>query len=242
MEQNQDMVVGRNPVREALRAHRSIHKLFLLEGNKSKVLQELSGLAKNAGIPVQWVVRQKLDKLSAGAVHQGVVAFVSAYEYVDVDEMLEKAGPLPFLLILNEVNDPHNLGAILRTAEAAGVDGVIIPKRRAAALTSAVAKASAGALEYMAVARVSNIVATIDILKKKGLWIVGAHMDGMPYWDTHLDGPVALVIGGEEKGLGRLVEEKCDILVRIPMLGKGISLNASVAAAVLSYEILRQRR
>ncbi len=237
---DENILLGRNPVREALRAGRPINKI-LLAGGDSPPLRELGRLAREAGIPVQQVDRAKLDKMAGGLPHQGVIAFASVRDYVEVDEILARAGEKPFLVILDEINDPHNLGAILRSADAAGVHGVVIPRRRSASLTPAVARASAGAVEYVPVARVTNIVRTVESLKEKGIWIVGAHMEGQLYWEASLDGPLALVIGGEEKGLGRLVREKCDQLVSLPMLGRVSSLNASVAAALLSYEVLRQR-
>lgn len=194
---------------------------------------------------MQKVDRLRLEKFVSGVAHQGVVAFMAAKEYVDIDDILAGigAGEEPFLIILDEINDPHNLGAILRTADAAGAHGVVIPRRRSAPLTPTVAKSSAGAIEYVKVARVANLPQTIEQLKKKGLWIVGAETDGQElYWEARLDGPLGLVIGGEGKGLGRLVKERCDSLVRLPMCGRVNSLNASVAAALLVYEVLRQRR
>jgi 23S rRNA (guanosine2251-2'-O)-methyltransferase len=238
---DENIILGRNPVREALRAGRPINKILLSGGDNSPPLRDLARFAREAGIPVQQVERLKLDKLAGGLHHQGVIAFASIRHYWEVDHILEQAGDNPFLLILDEINDPHNLGAIIRSADAAGAHGVVIPKRRSAALTPAVSRASAGAVEYVPVARVTNIVQTIEALKEKGIWIVGAHMEGQLYWEAALGGPLALVIGGEEKGLGRLVMEKCDLLVSLPMLGRVGSLNASVAAALLSYEVLRQR-
>ncbi len=236
-----NVIFGRNPIREAIRAGRPINKILLAGGELSPPLREIYKFARDTGIPVQQVDRAKLDKLSGGMAHQGIVAFTSVREYADVDEILDRAGENPFLVILDEINDPHNLGAILRSADAAGVNGVIIPKRRSAALTPTVARTSAGAVEYVPVARVANLARTIDMLKEKGIWIAGAHMEGQLYWDAAMDGPLALIIGGEEKGLGRLIREKCDLLVRLPMLGRVNSLNASVAAALLCYEVLRQR-
>lgn len=194
---------------------------------------------------MQKVDRQRLEKFASGIAHQGVVAFMAAKEYVDIDDILAGvgAGEEPFLIILDEISDPHNLGAILRTADAAGAHGVVIPRRRSAPLTPTVAKSSAGAIEYVKVARVANLPQAIEQLKKKGLWIAGAEADGKDlYWEARLDGPLGLVIGGEGKGLGRLVKERCDSLVRLPMSGRVNSLNASVAAALLVYEVLRQRR
>lgn len=238
----ESIILGRNPVREALRAGRPINKILLTRGELAPPLLELSRTAREKGVPVQQTDRAQLDKLSGGHPHQGVIAFVAPREYLDMDELLSLAGSNPFLIMLDEINDPHNLGAILRTADAAGAHGVIIPKRRSASLTPAVARASAGAVEYVPVARVTNMARTIEELKEQGIWVVGAHMTGELYWEARLDGPLALVIGGEDKGLGRLVREKCDLLVRLPMYGRVGSLNASVAAALLSYEVLRQRR
>lgn len=202
-------------------------------------------MARKENIPVQRVDRQRLDKFAPETAHQGVVALAAAREYVEVEEILKavQPGEAPLLMLLDEIHDPHNLGAILRTAEAAGVHGVIIPRRRSAPLTQTVARSSAGAVEYVPVARVANLAMTMEDLKKKGLWIAGADAGGRElYWDARLDGPLALVIGGEDKGLGRLVKERCDMLVRFPMYGRINSLNASVAAALFAYEVLRQRR
>jgi 23S rRNA (guanosine2251-2'-O)-methyltransferase len=240
-----DIIAGRNPVREALRAGRPINKIMIAEGVLTGPLQEIFTTARDRRIPVQKVDRQRLEKFASGIAHQGVLAFLAAKEYVDVDDILAGISPgeAPFLIILDEISDPHNLGAILRTADAAGAHGVVIPRRRSAPLTPTVAKSSAGAIEYVRVARVANLPQTIEGLKKKGLWIVGAEAEGEDiFWDARLDGPLALVIGGEDKGLGRLVKERCDSLVRLPMSGRVNSLNASVATALLSYEVLRQRR
>lgn len=237
----EDIIGGRNSVREALKAGRSINRVYFLEDNKSNIIRELIFMVKSAHIPFQWVDKPKLDKLAKGLNHQGVIALVASHNYVELEDILRKAGENPFILILDGINDPHNLGAILRTAEAAGVDGVIIPKRRAVGINATVSKVSAGAVEYVSVARVSNIASTIDFLKKKDFWVIGAHLEGNIYWQEKLTGPIALVIGGEDKGLGRLIKDKCDILISIPMLGKGSSLNASVAASLCMYEILRQR-
>ncbi len=218
---------------------------MIAEGVLTGPLQEIFTTARDRKIPVQKVDRQRLEKFASGIAHQGVLAFLAAKEYVEVDDILAGISPgeAPFLIILDEISDPHNLGAILRTADAAGAHGVVIPRRRSAPLTPTVAKSSAGAIEYVQVARVANLPQTIEGLKKKGLWIVGAEADGEDiFWDARLDGPLALVIGGEDKGLGRLVKERCDILVRLPMSGRVNSLNASVATALLSYEVLRQRR
>ncbi len=232
-------------MREALKANRPVNKILIAEGPLSGALQEIFVMARRKNIPVQKVDRRRLNKIASGTPHQGVVALTAAKEYVDINDILNgvRPGEVPFLIILNEIHDPHNLGAILRTADAAGVHGVIIPRRRSVPLTSAVAKSSAGAVEYVPVARVANIAQTIEFLKEKGLWVVGADADGPElFWDARLDGPLALVIGGEDKGLGRLVKERCDILVHLPMSGQVNSLNASVAAALLAYETVRQRR
>ncbi len=237
-----NMLLGLNPVREALKSGRPVDKVLLAQGDRSPRTAEIAGLAREKGVPVMKVDRARLDTLSGNARHQGVLAFVAAREYSTVEEILGGAGDLPLLLLLDEINDPHNLGAVLRTAEAAGVNGVVIPRRRSVSLTPAVARVSAGAVEYVPVARVANLVQTIEMLKERGLWVVGADAGGPElYWQARLDGPLALVVGGEDKGLGRLVREKCDLLVRLPMMGRINSLNASVAAALLMYEALRQR-
>ena len=237
-----NLLVGRNPVREALKSGRPVDKLLYVQGEKTGGTGDIIKLAREKGVPVQIVDRSRLDALSGNMKHQGMVAFTAAREYADIDDILDGAGETPFLLLLDEINDPHNLGAILRAADAAGVSGVIIPRRRSVSLTPAVARVSAGAVEYVPVARVSNLVQTIEKLKERGLWVVGADA-GAPdlHWKARLDGPLALVVGGEDKGLGRLVKEKCDLLVKLPMLGSIGSLNASVAAAVIMFEVVRQR-
>lgn len=202
-------------------------------------------MARDRNIPVQRVDRKHLGKYAPEVSTQGVVALAASRSYVDLDEILSAvpAGEDPFLILLDEINDPHNLGAILRTADAAGVHGVVIPRRRSAALTPTVVRASAGAALFVPVARVANITKTIDMLKEKGLWVVGADAEGKGFlWEARLDGPLALVIGGEDKGLGRLVREHCDVLLRLPMAGRVGSLNASVAAALFAFEVVRQRR
>lgn len=239
------MIAGRNPVREALRSGRPINKILMVKESNSGPMQEIFALAREKGILVQKVHKQNLAKFAPETAHQGVIALVAPKAYVTVEDMIEAVPPggSPFLLLLDEISDPHNLGAILRTADAAGVHGVIIPRRRSAPLTPTVAKSSAGAIEYVPVARVANIAQTIENLKKRGIWLVGADLAGRElFWDVRLDGPLALVIGGEDKGLGRLVKERCDVLVRLPMSGQVNSLNASVAAALLAYEVVRQRR
>ncbi|MFZ5646268.1 MAG: 23S rRNA (guanosine(2251)-2'-O)-methyltransferase RlmB [Bacillota bacterium] len=237
-----NILAGRNPVREALRSGRPVDKVLFSQGEKSASLGEIINLAREKGVPVQAVDRARLDFLSGNVKHQGIMAYIAAREYADLEDILDGAGESPFILLLDEINDPHNLGAILRTAEAAGVDGVVIPKRRSVSLTPVVARASAGAVEYVPVARVANMVQAIEMLKEKGLWVVGADAGSRDlYWNARLDGPLALVIGGEDKGLGRLVKENCDFTVRLPMAGRIGSLNASVAAALLTYEVVRQR-
>lgn len=240
-----DKIFGRNPVLEALKGNRSINKLLIAKGAAGGSLSEIKAKALSGRIPVQEVERSYLDTLAEGGSHQGVVALAAARDYVEVEDILALArtkGEDPLVLLLDEVADPHNLGAILRTADGAGAHGVIIPKRRSAGLTETVAKASAGAVEYVPVARVSNIAQTIDNLKKRGLWIVGTDARGEKvYWEQDLAGPLGIVVGSEGKGIGRLVKEKCDFLVRVPMKGKISSLNAGVAASLILYEVLRQR-
>jgi len=240
-----DQIIGRNPVLEALRGGRSIHKLLVAQGASKGSVLEILGVARDRRIPVQEVTRQHLDTLTGAANHQGVVALAAAKEYVEVEDILRLArekGEDPFILILDEIEDPHNLGAILRTADAAGVHGVVIPKRRAVGLTTAVAKASAGAVEYVPVARVTNLAQTVEMLKEAGCWIAGSDAAAkQPVWEADLKGPLGIIIGGEGRGIGRLLREKCDYLVKFPMHGRVSSLNASVAAALICYEALRQR-
>jgi len=239
---NSDLIFGRNPVREALRAGRPLNRLLLARGITPRVYHELAALAGERGVPVHSVERSALDRLTGGRAHQGVAAYVAGHAYVDVEDLL-LGRDQPLIVVANEIQDPHNLGAILRTAEAAGVDGVVIPARRAAALTGAVAKAAAGAASLVPVARVTNIARTLRFFKEKGLWVAGADAAAPTLlWEADLKGPLVLVIGGEAAGLGRVVREECDLLVRLPMHGRLNSLNASVAAALLIYEVLRQRR
>ncbi len=237
-------IFGRNPVLEALKAGTTINKLIVAKGEQKGSIQEILRLAKEQRVQVQLVERNKLDKMFAGQNHQGVAAQIATADYVDWQDMLQAAkdkGEDVLLVILDELEDPHNLGAILRSVDAVGAHGVIIPKRRAVPLTDGVAKASAGAVEHVPVARVANIAQTIDELKKRGVWVAGASMDGREMYGQDLKGPLALVIGSEGKGISRLVSEKCDFLVSIPMRGKINSLNASVAAGLLLYEAYRQR-
>lgn len=240
-----DQIEGRNPVIEALRAGREINKLLVARGSKAGSMKAILALARSAGVPVQEVDREKLDGMAAGRAHQGVIALGASKEYASVEDMLALAaerGEDPFLLILDGIEDPQNLGSLLRTADAAGVHGVIIPQHRAAGLTAVVAKASAGAIEYVPVARVVNLSRTIDELKEKGIWVAGSDASAEQlHFSADLKGPLAIVVGSEGKGMGRLVKEKCDFLVQLPMRGHVSSLNAAVAGAILVYEALRQR-
>jgi len=242
----EDLIEGRNAVTEALRAGRPIDKIFIARGDTDRTLGHIVAKAKEAGIVVAEADRRKLDAMSATGAHQGVVALAAVREYCTVDDILalaQERGEDPFVIVCDEIADPHNLGAILRTAECAGVHGVIIPKRRSAGLTAVVDKASAGAAEHMLVARVPNIPAALKELKEHGLWVYGTAADANgALWKTDMKGPICLVIGSEGFGMGRLVAESCDFTVSIPLLGKVTSLNASAAAAVMIYEVLRQRR
>lgn len=244
--ENEDLIIeGRNAVLEALKADRSIDRLFVIDAEKqSGPIQKIIGEARKKGIVTKFESKEYLDKVCPGGRHQGVIAYVAAYDYVEIADILQKAkdkGEAPFVVVLDSIEDPHNLGAILRTANITGVHGVIIPKRRAVGLTATVAKTSAGAIEYTPVARVTNITQAIEELKKAGLWIACADMDGQDMYKVDLKGPMALVVGGEGQGVGKLVKESCDLVAKIPMMGDISSLNASVAAAVLMYEAVRQR-
>ena len=239
-----DKIIGRNPVLEAIRSGRSVDKILVKKGKYEGSIVPIIKKAKDAGIIIQEVERAKLDQIAEGENHQGVIAYVSAYDYVSVKDILDKArekNEPPFVIICDKITDPHNLGAILRTANCVGAHGVIIPKRNSVGLNS-VAKTSAGAVEYTPVAKVTNIANTIDSLKDEGLWIAAADMDGQEMYDIDLKGSLGLVIGSEGEGISRLVREKCDFIASIPMAGEINSLNASVAAGVLMYEALRQRR
>ncbi len=241
---NEDFIVGRNAVAEALRAGREIDTLYVLAGERVPAVRRLVSAARESGAVVKEVDRKKLDALSGGAAHQGVAALAAAHSYASLDDIFALArqrGEPPFVVVCDELEDPHNLGAVLRTAEAAGAHGVVVPKRRSAPLSATVAKTSAGALEYIPVARVPNLPAALDTLKANGCWVYGADMDGTDYKQTDFSGGVALVVGAEGKGLGRLVREKCDAIVSLPMKGKINSLNASVAAGILLYEISAHR-
>lgn len=237
-------IEGRNAVIEAYRAGRPIDKLFILDGCQDGPILTIKREAKAKQTPVKFVTKERLDQLSETGKHQGVIAYAAAYEYATVEEILDNArqkGEAPFLFLLDNIEDPHNLGAIIRTANLGGAHGVIVPKNRAAGLTAVVAKTSAGALNFTPVARVTNLAKTIEELKKEGIWFVCADMGGTTMYDLNLKGPIGLVIGNEGEGVGRLVKEKCDMVASIPMKGDIDSLNASVAAGVLAYEIVRQR-
>lgn len=242
-EKKTDMIFGRNPVAEALKSGREMERILIQKGAGGSVGKILS-MAKERGVILQYEEKEFLDRKAGGGRHQGVIAFVSAHEYAGVEDMLalaEKRGEPPFLIVLDELEDPHNLGAVMRTAECAGAHGVIISRRRAGGLTETVARTSAGAVEYLPCARVTNIPRTLDELKKKGIWVYACDMDGETYWKQDLTGPVALVIGSEGRGISRLAREKCDFAVSIPMVGEITSLNASNAAAILMYEVRKQR-
>ena len=244
-EDSEDRLEGRNALSEALKSGRTIDKVFIAAGETDQALQRLAAQAKEAGAVVVPVDRRKLDQMSTTHAHQGVIALAAAREYSTIDEILETAaqrGEAPLLVLCDELSDPHNLGAILRSAECAGAHGVIIPKRRSVGLTAVVAKASAGAIEYMKVARVTNLNAAMEELKQKGVWIFGTAAEGsIPMYKADLTGPTAIVIGSEGDGMSRLVRENCDVTVHIPMKGSITSLNASAAASILLYEAVRQR-
>lgn len=241
-EADTNVIIGRNPVTEALKAGREIDKLLVTsrEGSMIKIL----AMAKEQGIPVMYVEKAALDRISGGKAHQGVAAYVSPYAYSTVDDILARAAERdedPFIIILDGLEDPHNLGAIMRTAECAGAHGIIIPKRHSCGLTETVAKASAGAIEYMPVAKVTNVAQTVDELKEKGIWVAACDMGGPEYYRSDMSGKIAVVIGSEGFGVSKLVKEKCDFIVSMPMVGKITSLNASNAAAIVIYEIRKQR-
>ncbi|WP_404406724.1 23S rRNA (guanosine(2251)-2'-O)-methyltransferase RlmB [Jeotgalibacillus malaysiensis] len=241
---SEEFIGGKNPVLEALRAGREINKIWIGEGSQKGQMQQVIQLAKEANVLVQFVPKKKIDQLMDGQ-HQGVVASIAAYEYAELDDVFalaEKKGEDPFIMILDELEDPHNLGSIMRTADAVGVHGIIIPKRRAVGLTATVAKASTGAIEHVPVVRVTNLSRTLDELKDKGLWIAGTDAKGSDDY-RRFDGtmPVGLIIGSEGKGMSRILRDKCDFLIHLPMSGHVTSLNASVAASILMYEIYRCR-
>lgn len=242
--QNENLVEGRNAVLETFRSGRSVDRLYVLDGCQDGPVKTIIREARKQKTVINYVEKSRLDHLSETGKHQGVIAIAAAYEYSTVEQMLENArsrGEAPFLILLDGIEDPHNLGAIIRTANQAGAHGVIIPKRRAVGLTATVAKASAGALNYTPVARVTNLVSTMESLKKEGLWFVCADMGGTSMYDLDLKGSIGLVIGSEGEGVSRLVRETCDFIAAIPMKGEIDSLNASVAAGILAYEIVRQR-
>ena len=244
MRYREQTIEGRNAVTEAFRSGKTIDKLFVLKGCQDGPVNSILREARKQNTIVSYVTGERLNQLSETGKHQGVIAYASAYEYAEVEDILrlaEEKGEPPFIFLLDSIEDPHNLGAIIRTANLAGAHGVIIPKRRAAGLTAAVAKASAGALNYTPVAKVTNLGAVIEELKEKGLWFVCADMDGTAMYDLNLTGPIGMVIGNEGEGVSRLIREKCDYTAAIPMKGDIDSLNASVAAGVLAYEIVRQR-
>ena len=240
----ENKIEGRNAVLEALRAGKPIDKLYVLDGCPDGPVRTIIREAKKGDTIINYVKKERLDQLSETGHHQGVIAMAASYEYATVEEILEKAkekGEAPFIFVLDNIEDPHNLGAMIRTANLAGAHGVIIPKRRAVGLTPTVARTSAGAINYTPVAKVTNLVKTMEDLKKNGLWFVCADMDGDVMYDVNMKGPIGLVIGNEGEGVGRLVKDTCDFTARIPMKGDIDSLNASVAAGVLAYEIVRQR-
>jgi 23S rRNA (guanosine2251-2'-O)-methyltransferase len=245
MDEEKAYIEGRHPVEEALLSGRTIDKIYIAKGGKSTNVNTILDMANEKKIPVSFVDRKKIDEMSQSHAHQGVLAKVSAYAYLELDDLIDKIKSKEspaFLILLDEIQDPHNLGSVLRTADASGADAVIIPKRRSATLTPIVAKTSAGAVEYVPVCKVTNMVKTIEKLKDCGLWVTGADMNGEKlYYQEDFKGPMALVIGNEGQGISRLVKEKCDFLVRIPMQGKVNSLNASVSASILMYEVRRQR-
>ncbi len=243
-ENDKDIIFGRNSVAEAIKAGRPLDSVMVSRGERSGSIPKILADAKEKGIPVKEVDRKKLDFMCGHGNHQGVIALGACKAYSSIEDMFalaEERGEPAFIIICDEIEDPHNLGAIIRTAEAAGAHGVIVPKRRSASLSFTVSKTSAGAVEFMHVARVTNIPQTIDELKEKGLWVYCADMDGETFYNANLKGAVALVIGSEGKGVGRLVKEKCDVVLSMPMKGKINSLNASVAAGILMYEISKQR-
>lgn len=245
MRYEESIIEGRNAVLEAFRSGKTIDRLFVQDGCKDGPVQTIVREARKHDTIIQFVKKERLDQMSETGHHQGVVAYAAAYSYATVEEILQAAedsGEPPFLILLDGIEDPHNLGAIIRTAHQAGAHGVIIPKRRAAGLTAAAARTSAGALNYMPVAKVTNLKKTMDDLKKEGIWFACADMAGDTMYRVNLTGPIGLVIGNEGEGVSRLVREACDMYVSIPMKGKIDSLNASVAAGILAYEVVRQRR
>ena len=241
---NNDIIEGRNAVIEAFRSGKTVDKVCVLEGCKDGPINTIIREAKKKNVMIKFLKKERLDQISVTGKHQGVIAYIAAYEYAEVNDILENArkkGEPPFVIILDGIEDPHNLGAIIRTANQAGAHGIIIPKRRAVGLTGVVARTSAGAINYTPVAKVTNIATTIEELKKEGLWFVCADMGGTEMYKLDLKGPIGLVIGNEGEGVSKLVRDNCDFIASIPMKGDIDSLNASVAAGVLAYEIVRQR-
>lgn len=241
----EDLIIGRNAVIEALKSDRTIECVYVSKGDLEGSIKVALGLAKDRGVVIKEADRRKLDTMCDGLNHQGIVARVTPFKYCEVNDILEDAKrkeQQPFIVILDEIEDPHNLGSIIRTAELCGVHGIIIPKRRNVGVTSTVYKCSAGAIEHMKIAKVTNINATIDMLKEQGIWIYGADIDGKDYsYNTDFSGPCALIIGSEGKGISNLTLKKCDLLVKIPIIGKINSLNASVAGGIMMYEVLKGR-
>jgi len=243
-EVDENLLYGRNAVMEALKSGREIEKIFIRKGDREGSVKVIAALAKERSVPFVEVSGQKLDEMTGGAVHQGVAALASPVVYVTVDEILaiaEEKGEKPFLVICDDISDPHNLGAIIRSAECCGVTGVILPKRHSAMLSSVAVKSSAGAVSYMPIAKVANIATTIDALKEKGVWVYGAEAGGQAAWDIDMKGSCAVVMGSEGNGLSRLVKEKCDFIVSIPMYGKINSFNVSCAASIILTEVAKQR-
>ncbi len=244
MAYSESMIEGRNAVIEAFRSGKSIDRLYVLDGCQDGPVMTIKREAKKSGCQIKFVTKERLDQMSETGKHQGVIAVAAAYEYAELEDIkkaAEESGEPPFIFILDGIEDPHNLGAIIRTAHQAGAHGVIIPKNRAVGLTATVARTSAGALNYIPVCKVTNLTQTIEALKKEGYWFVSADMDGTLMYDLDLKGPIGLVIGSEGEGVSRLVKESCDMHATIPMKGKLDSLNASVAAGILAYEVVRQR-
>lgn len=240
-----DVLVGRNAVTEALKSGRGINRILVANGDREGAIAEILAMARERGVVVQNVERAKIESLACGHRHQGVLAYVAPVPYAELEDILkaaEEKGEPPFLVLLDELEDPHNLGALLRTADATGVHGILIPKRRSVSLNATVAKTSAGAVEYVPVARIGNVAQTLKALKEKGFWVAGADMDGeKAYYEADLTGPLVLVVGSEGKGMSRLTKEACDFIVSMPMVGHINSLNASVAGSILMYESMRQR-
>lgn len=243
-EARNDIVIGRNCVLEAIKSGRTIDSVLVANGGRNGSIVQITALCRKKDIIVKEVASSKLDEMAAGANHQGVIAVCAAKDFSDIEDIFalaEQRGEPPFIIIADELNDPHNLGAIIRTAEAAGAHGIIIPKRRSVGLTFTVARAAAGALEYMPIVRVANLASCIDNLKQRGVWVYAADMDGQMWCQTDLKGACALVVGSEGFGVGRLIKDKCDVILSLPMNGQINSLNASVAAGILMYEFARQR-